>query len=99
MNARAENVTACDCGAERRRSWRIRAVRADALVSQDTIEIQVDCPLNTREAMDLSLSLQALAIETAHRNIARRERIEDNMRKAMRRGVKTKGEEDKLPWE
>jgi len=71
--ARAERRGPCDCGALAARPWRIRRSE-DATTDEQRIELEVDGHLTSAEAMDLALTLQALAIEVSHRNIARRER-------------------------
>lgn len=72
---RAEERGPCDCGAVMTMPFRMRTVRDDAS-GDDRIEMHIDKPLNTSDAMTLALTLQDFAIKTSHANIVRRERAE-----------------------
>ncbi len=72
--ARAEKRGPCDCGAVDARPWRLRPVHYVDRDQAVEIEIVIDRVLTTHEAMDLALTLQHLAVEVSHGNIARAER-------------------------
>jgi hypothetical protein len=78
IGARAELRGPCDCGAVIERPWRVRSLpaREHKIVDErdDLVEIVIDRPLTTREAMDLALTLQDLTIMVSHRNIVKREK-------------------------
>ncbi len=119
--ARAERRGPCNCGAVKQRSWRVRAVSPSlhgiADEPDDLIEViftRDDGYLDTSDAIALALTLQALTIETSHRNVARREAVERRTIKTVARlafvskhgtspvenvEVESLGDDDDPPWE
>ena len=57
---RAEQRGPCTCGATDERPWRVRAMRETDANERPLVEVQVTRPLTTREAVELSLTLQEL---------------------------------------